>query len=128
MFQLFVMWVLCNTSARHDIFCPLEQGTWSDLNIFLMYSPSWPWQISVVPVVPSTNTAFSLISFRDWARGGQCEHNMMKHHKLFFMTQHGVSTSWLNLTIKDKNVVTECSSIPVNVEIPFLFAALRSKY
>lgn len=28
-------------------------------------SPSCPWQISVVPVVPSTNTAFSLISFTD---------------------------------------------------------------
>ena len=42
--------------------------------VFLIYSPSWPWQISVVPVVPSTNTASLLISFRDGARGGQCEH------------------------------------------------------
>lgn len=42
-------------------------------HVFLMDSPSWPWQISVVPIEPSTNRAFLLVSFGGGERGGQRE-------------------------------------------------------
>lgn len=72
------------------------------IEVFLMYSPSWPWQISVVPVVPSTNTAFLLISFRDGVRGGQCEHIVYSKPQTGFMTKHEISTSWCNKRRKEK--------------------------
>lgn len=74
--------------------------------VFLMYSPSWPWQISVVPVVPSTNTAFLLISFRDGVRGGQCEHIVYSKPETGFMTKHEISTSWCN-NRRNKKVLTK---------------------
>lgn len=70
-------------NTQHDFFSQFSRVQMSSgqekqmvmcVDVFLMDSPSWPWQISVVPVVPSTNTAFSLISLRDGARGGQREH------------------------------------------------------
>lgn len=86
LFQLLVMRMLCNTKSRtlsmtfFSQFSRVQMSSGQEkqmvmcVDVFLMDSPSWPWQISVVPVVPSTNTAFSLISLRDGARGGQREH------------------------------------------------------
>lgn len=57
----------CGRAARGDNERKISVLKW---HVFLMYSPSWPWQMSVVPVVPSTNTAFLLISWgiKKWHR------------------------------------------------------------
>lgn len=63
MFYLFNSLMMLSETLQADIFSWTE-GRGRIFNRFIfMHSPSWPWQISVVPIVSSTNTASPLISF-----------------------------------------------------------------
>lgn len=60
----------CSKALSHYPGIKYEQAC-ADTGVDL---PSWPWQISVVPMVPSTKTALLVISCEERGGGEKCRY------------------------------------------------------